>query len=47
MAINIRSASNIDRRIDASVPVALYPQPDSCTAAKQHDRLRLWDFNGQ
>jgi hypothetical protein len=47
MAINVRSASNIDRRIDASVPVALCPQPDSCTAAKQHDRLRLWDFNGQ
>jgi hypothetical protein len=27
MAINVRSASNIDRRIDASVPVALCPQP--------------------
>jgi hypothetical protein len=39
MAINVRSASNIDRRIDASVPVALYPQSDSCTAAKQHGRL--------
>jgi len=37
MAINVRRASNIDRRIDASVPVALCPQPDSCTAAKQHN----------
>jgi hypothetical protein len=37
MAINVRSTSNIDCKIVASVPVALCPQQDSCTTAKQHE----------
>jgi hypothetical protein len=35
MAINVRSTSNIDRKIDAVGACSV--EPDSCTTAKQHE----------